>query len=538
MDFKKIEKLSINDFYIRSSFDEENEKVELITKLIIKKGIIFKHNSDVSEKEINKINFLNLGLDQYKKKDDNFVKDCYNCIEKIRIDCDLKKLKVTYLDKNLKKIQMSEYVTSYDGKKIKKTEAVRVLTDKWAHVNEELTVDPYDEELIPLKLTVNKVFTSFDPSKKVFTKQKYTRIKCLSSVFLNEKGDRNHVLKQFADDLVKKNQIFFDKETKSYALENSFFKQLKKNGYISEIWERISNTVMTKNNKLSFNEHVSLGVSSVSDILSENKGFSFGVEIETVGGKLNTGNFSDLNVQTTRDMSCSSRPDKKDRNGNLIREYCGKGAEYVTGVLTGDSGFKQLQKLLNTLSKTDHKINETCGIHVHVGGEKLKFSDSFIVACYKLGLMLEDEMFQVLPKSRRNGAFTRKMKKMDLVMPKEITKEGIDIWITAKYKQIFKLMSGGYEVSQDYNKTKNHPSGSARWGYNKTTPRYWWLNFVPAMFATKRPSYNENGSINYNYTLEFRSHNATLTYTKVRNWILLCFAFVWYCENSAWFVSL
>ena len=96
------------------------------------------------------------------------------------------------------------------------------------------------------------------------------------------------------------------------------------------------------------------------------------------------------------------------------------------------------------------------------------------------------------------------------------------------YGEIFNYIShvGVYPGAQ-YNKHSDHPMG-AKCSYNHETPRYCWLNFVPAMFNTKsRPD---------SLTLEFRSASGTLNFTKVSNWLKICIAFVYFADNHQQYI--
>lgn len=258
----------------------------------------------------------------------------------------------------------------------------------------------------------------------------------------------------------------------------------------------------------------SYGVWSPTYKMFEGLNYTFGVEIETSSGRLNEEDVEGLNLKCEFDGSLRETPDQ--RREDVL------GGEYITGVLVGDAGMTQLQKICNKIAEKC-TINEKCGVHVHVGGIHLNKEN--IVYLYKLGEMLQDEVFQMLPASRRKNAYCRKIDSLSLDMTSlnnVKTTLGHKILIDEYYNKIFKLVSHGKEADKHYNKRSNHPMGS-KCGYDKATQRYCWLNFVTAMFNTKN---NANAM-----TLEFRSHSATVNYKKIKNWVKICMAFVAFAEN-------
>jgi hypothetical protein len=224
--------------------------------------------------------------------------------------------------------------------------------------------------------------------------------------------------------------------------------------------------------------------------------------------------YKDLHIKSVKDGSITVNGTKYNAQES---DYVGR--ELVTGVLRGDAGFKQLQSICNAAAKRCD-INETCGIHAHIGN--LNFDKDFIVYAYKLALLMEEEMFSILPPSRKKNEYCSPLAKKDLKIDSKLSKEEYSITIDDHYRNIFKYLCNE-EPSAYANKKKNHPRGS-RVGYDKRHPRYCWLNFVPAMFNTKN-AVDDKGNI-VSYTLEFRNHSASLNYTKIRNWVLICMAFV------------
>lgn len=257
------------------------------------------------------------------------------------------------------------------------------------------------------------------------------------------------------------------------------------------------------------------GTDSLTYKLLEGLDYTFGVELETSSGRLNEEDVEGLNLMCEFDGSLRDTPDQ--RKEDVL------GGEYVTGVLKGDAGMFQLQKVCNKLAEKC-TINSKCGVHVHVGG--IKFTKENLVYMYMLGELVQDEAYAMLPTSRRKNAYCRKLKSLGMSLEnlsKVNTSLGYEILIDEYFNKIFKEVSHGKSPDKNTNKKFNHPMGS-KCGYDKATQRYCWLNFVTCMFNTK-------GSPEA-MTLEFRSHSATLNYSKVKNWVKICMAFVSFVENN------
>ncbi len=249
-----------------------------------------------------------------------------------------------------------------------------------------------------------------------------------------------------------------------------------------------------------------LGQISPSYTITEGLPYTFGVEIECCKGFLPSwvACSKQLNVLCIRDGSIN--------NGE-------GGAEYVTGVLKGDTGFRQLQDICLELSRRT-LVNATCGNHFHIGN--INFSKQFLVNSYKLALLLEEEIFSTLPASRRSNRYCKKLKKFKF-RPAINSNINYEIDLEEDYNALFKYISVEKvnNPTFEYNKSKQHPLG-AKCGYNHDTPRYCWLNYVPAMFNTRN-----NGS----YSLEFRAMNGSTNFTKIKNTLLLNFAFCAFAEK-------
>lgn len=277
--------------------------------------------------------------------------------------------------------------------------------------------------------------------------------------------------------------------------------------------------VVLKRGDYSTSDLIKLGFKTPSYRISEGAKYSFGVELETSSGNIPTADYHNkkLNLQCVHDGSVD-------------------GGEYVTGILRGDAGFKQLHKVCKELS-AGHQVNSKCGIHVHIGG--VVFNKQFNVLAYILGRKIEKSLFSILPKSRRNNKFCGYLPNLSLnsIMQEFGTECGFDV----AYESLFNALSNDKKLGREFNKSTNHPYGRYCGQYqdhiaNESILRYKWLNLVPCNFNIRKyhPSKKMKSKANLDtpYTIEFRNHSATLNYTKIRNWVLVCMAFVNYVENN------
>lgn len=234
------------------------------------------------------------------------------------------------------------------------------------------------------------------------------------------------------------------------------------------------------------------------------KRYSFGLEIETSSGILPYRFDKLIDYTAVHDGSL------KDEDGHVY------GGEYVTGVLRGDQGLLQTRLLTNELTKRC-LLNVKCGVHVHLGD--INFTKENITLMYYLYQNLQDEILSMFPPSRRDNRYCRKLSKLSINLS-NIQSE-YSYYIDHYYNLIIKLLSQRGECNADINKKKDHPKGH-KCGYDHSAHRYCWVNFIPAVFNTRK-----NGI----YTIEFRPHAASTSYKKIKNWLLICMALVDIVEN-------
>jgi len=372
-------------------------------------------------------------------------------------------------------------------------------------------------------------YETYNASLKKIISQAYGELKPVSNTeeeLLNLSFVKGTVNPDFWFPLQEKQHL--DKMLPYKKFENIYHKvdindlehQMRSQGYPEEEIKKRITEALQKN--------ILYGVDSLTYTAFEGIRFTFGVEIETCIGRLDDDQIKFLNVKAVHDGSL------RDKNGNT------PGGEYVTGVLTGDAGLTQLSDLCRALS-SKCRVNAQCGVHVHAGS--LNWNREDIVYSYILAEMLEDELFMMLPKSRRSNTYCRRLTELTLdkvPLLKTAVRSEYNILIDTIYNDILKevtqvknkgkIYSGVEEGVEEpiiasgiYNREKQHPNG-AKCGYDKSAQRYCWLNYVTLMYNTK-------GGKNSN-TLEIRSHSATMNFKKIKNWIKIFFAFCKYVETS------
>lgn len=267
------------------------------------------------------------------------------------------------------------------------------------------------------------------------------------------------------------------------------------------------------------------GVESTTFVGTGGLDYTFGVEIETCSGYMPTAiyNLYGLNLSATKDGSL------RDDDGVI------RGGEYVTGVLVGDSGLENLYRSLKQINNRCF-IDKRCGIHVHIGG--FKNNEQFTIAAFRLGQLIQDEITQIFPMSRRGNSFANYLPNLkNLDYATFIKQHGYDAGIQIAYNDLYEKMANGRKLDPKVNKFQPHPGGRYTDRYTGNIPleklfRYMWLNLIPCNFNTRgTPPKNNLENKGVPFTLEFRPHSASMNFTKIKNWIVFCMAFVNFVEN-------
>jgi hypothetical protein len=312
----------------------------------------------------------------------------------------------------------------------------------------------------------------------------------------------NHKLSEFSwlDDKFVDNNVFKYYYVESVNTGNFYHKD-----------DLISKDILIKQNDILYRKHKS--VKSFKNLVANKpmtyikmlgKKYTWGVEIETSSGYLPKHLDKKLVYDAVHDGSL------RDENGNVF------GGEYVTSVLYGDLGLQQLKMLCNELSKRC-MINKRCGVHVHIGGAT--FNKESVVLMYYLYKKMENSIFNILPESRRDNEYCRKLPNVNINISS--INQNREYNIDYYYNTIMTILSSGYSPDHKVNKKHDHPKGF-KCGYDHSAARYCWVNFIPAVFNTRK---------NEVYTIEFRPHSASTSYYKIKNWLFICIALIDIVEN-------
>lgn len=424
----------------------------------------------------------------------------------------------------------NEKVTDYKGNVLPKSECI-FIRNNWYHKKDKnLVIDDLTGELDHIAF-LHKVVSDFTVTNGAITNLKYGNVAeyyYCPILYNNSVGQLPAISKKLLESKGFKENIKFG----LFVLPDS-----KDLSGTPRTYLEANHTKKITGDKL---QDYKNGTDSPTFLITEGRNYTFGVEIETSKGIVPNYLGKLYNFKTVRDGSIS-------------------GGEYVTGVMKGDKGFENTQGLCNELAKrTD--IDKKCGVHIHIGGAT--FNQTFIVSAWKLGQILERDLYDILPPSRRNNEYCKPLPILDFNFTNLDSSEDLKIRIENYYNEIFKTLAKSYP-SKNYNKFTNHPRG-ARCGYDHSTPRYCWLNFVPAVFNTKEAPRrrdeeevirdeeevirdraaiqvveglrNPANAVPRNkkctsYTLEFRSHSGTTNFTKIKNWIKICMAFVNFADS-------
>ena len=160
----------------------------------------------------------------------------------------------------------------------------------------------------------------------------------------------------------------------------------------------------------------------------------------------------------------------------------GNGNEIVSPVLTGLDGIEQVKKVCIALNRAGAKVNKSCGFHLHLGVQDYQINDfKNLVNSFA---HLEKEFDKIQPESRRgnNNSYCKNLTSIGRNLTEKIN-------ATNSINELVNVFGG----------------------------RYFKLNLQ---------SFNRYG------TVEFRHHSGTTTFSKIKNWILICSRLVDYAKQN------
>lgn len=157
------------------------------------------------------------------------------------------------------------------------------------------------------------------------------------------------------------------------------------------------------------------------------------------------------------------------------------GSEFYSPILQGDKGYFAIKKFCGYVEGL--KVTSSAGFHLHIGAEN--FNVEHLKKIYLTYAIIEKYIFAILPKSRRNNRYCKKV-----------------------YNSIEKILS--IENNDDFENVWNSEE-------NDNGNRYFGLNLK---------------ALKSHETIELRYHSGTCDFDKIINWINLNFAIVNFALNN------
>jgi hypothetical protein len=143
--------------------------------------------------------------------------------------------------------------------------------------------------------------------------------------------------------------------------------------------------------------------------------FTFGVEIETTvprANNLDIGSYSGNGIQVP--YLPAGWVAKYDASINAPSGY--EGCEIVSPILKGEDGIRQVIEVCRVLNERGHKVNASCGVHVHVGFRTNPVSGKATSAkeletLVQIASYLEDGLYASTgTQRRRSGTYSKSVK--------------------------------------------------------------------------------------------------------------------------------
>ena len=246
-----------------------------------------------------------------------------------------------------------------------------------------------------------------------------------------------------------------------------------------------------KNYNENYNPEISQNIKNYAPLLEN---LSFGLEFETTKGHIPDRVLNQYGLIPLRDGSIS-------------------GIEYVTVPMEGEKGLQCAADILKELKKRTSYSDETCSLHLHLGN--IPRTKEFILAFFKVGMKIQDEMFQMFPLYKKYN-YHIKNKNYSAPLPTFEILSQLDPIIDSRnidenFGILYKYLSMGQEFKSVGNNLENvlshpaDPNGNQKW---LVKCRYFLYNLVPLIFGNKQ-------------TIEFRIHTPTYDVNKILPFIFM-----------------
>lgn len=246
-----------------------------------------------------------------------------------------------------------------------------------------------------------------------------------------------------------------------------------------------------KNYNENYNPEISKSIKNYAPLLEN---LSFGLEFETTKGFIPNRIFNQYGLIPLRDGSIS-------------------GIEYVTVPMIGEKGLQCTADILKVLKERTEYNDDTCSLHLHLGN--IPRTKEFILAFFKVGMKIQDEMFQMFPLYKKYN-YHIKNKNYSAPLPTFEILSQLDPVIDSRnidenFGVLYKYLSMGQDFKSVGNNLENvlshpaDPNGNQKWNVR---PRYFLFNMIPLIFGNKQ-------------TIEFRIHTPTYDVNKILPFIFM-----------------
>jgi len=246
-----------------------------------------------------------------------------------------------------------------------------------------------------------------------------------------------------------------------------------------------------KNYNENYNPEISKSIKNYAPLLEN---LSFGLEFETTKGFIPNRILNQYGLIPLRDGSIS-------------------GIEYVTVPMIGEKGLQCTADILKVLKERTEYNDDTCSLHLHLGN--IPRTKEFILAFFKVGMKIQDEMFQMFPLYKKYN-YHIKNKNYSAPLPTFEILSQLDPVIDSRnidenFGVLYKYLSMGQDFKSVGNNLENvlshpaDPNGNQKWNVR---PRYFLFNMIPLIFGNKQ-------------TIEFRIHTPTYDVNKILPFIFM-----------------
>lgn len=226
--------------------------------------------------------------------------------------------------------------------------------------------------------------------------------------------------------------------------------------------------------------------------------YTYGVELETRSGVVNTKLLCETSVYPVRDGSI-------------------RGNEFITDIISNAESLTKLKYFTNIAPNYLSPAIDRGSMHLHIGGFDLskKQFTALYVLCYKL----QNDLDFIVPTNRGTAKYIyEKNPNKDYCksLPRLNTMD--DLPYEEVLDAIWKWMCENRPMDSNNNwDHRNHPRlGQGKWEWRS---RFYKVNFIPYLFDHKG-------------TIEFRLHHMTFDFREIYAWMLICKSIIDFAINS------